>query len=155
MATQTTDSAGLRRRRSERRATRLPFHFPERRSGFDRRDPAGWRGRYQADLRSYAESRLAFPLVLAAIIVFNFIDYVMTIRVLGEGGVELNPVMSWLFTMGWQTAALVKLLSAGAVALVLLALRRYRRTLEVSLLVLLGYSLLTFYHVYMALRIRG
>jgi asparagine N-glycosylation enzyme membrane subunit Stt3 len=85
-------------------------------------------------------------------VVFNLIDYVMTIRVLGAGGLELNPVMQRLFETGWETAALVKLLTAGTVSIVLLALRRYRRTLEVSLLILLGYSALTIYHVYLAIR---
>jgi len=141
-------------RRRDRRVRHTPWRFPERRSGFDRRRPGGWRGRYYADLRKYADSRLAFPLVLATIVVFNLIDYVMTVRVLGVGGLELNPIMQHLFETSMEAAALVKLLAAGAVTLVLLALRRYRRTLEVSLLVMLGYSALTLYHVYLALRIR-
>lgn len=152
MAIDSTDAV-TRRQRSERRLMRSLWRFPERRSGFDRRERPGWRGRYEADLRKYAASRLTFPLVTASIVVFNFIDYIMTIRVLGAGGLELNPVMQRLFETGWETAALVKMLTAGAVALVLLALRRYRRTLEVSLLILLGYSALTLYHVYLAIRI--
>lgn len=142
---------GMRRSR-ERRVRRSLWQFPERRSGFERREQPGWRGRYEADLHNYADSRLAFPLVLATIVVFNLIDYVMTVRVLGVGGLELNPFMQRLFEMSMETAALVKLLTAGAVVLVLLALRRYRRTLEVSLVILLGYSALMFYHAYLALR---
>jgi hypothetical protein len=155
MAIDSTEIRPTRRRRGERRVANTPLRFPERRSGFERRDLPGWRGRYQADLRRYSESRLAFPLVLATIVVFNLIDYMMTIRVLGIGGLELNPIMQRLFEMGWETAALVKLLSAGAVVLILLALRRYRRTAELSLLVLLGFSALTLYHVFLALQIRG
>jgi hypothetical protein len=151
MAIENAD-ATISRRRRERRTERSLWHFPERRSGFDRREHPGWRGRYQADLRKYAVSRLTFPLVVASIVVFNLIDYVMTIRVLGAGGLELNPIMQRLFETGWETAALVKLLTAGTVSLVLLALRRYRRTLEVSLVILLGYSALTLYHVYLAIR---
>lgn len=142
------------RRRRDRRVLHTPWRFPERRSGFDRRTPDGWRGRYYADLRNYADRRLAFPLVLATIVVFNLIDYVMTVRILGLGGLELNPIMQRLFATSMEVAALVKLLTAGAVTLVLLALRRYRRTLEVSLLVVLAYSALTLYHVYLALQIR-
>lgn len=140
------------RRHDDRRLQPTRWHFPERRSGFDRRRQPGWRGRYLTDLRGYANSKLAFPLVLATIIVFNLVDYLMTLRVLGEGGLELNPVMQHLFSTSMEVAALVKLLSAGAVTLVLLSLRRYRRTLEVSLVVLLGYSVLMFYHVYLALQ---
>jgi hypothetical protein len=143
------------RRRRERRARPTAFHFPERRTGFDRRTQPGWRGRYLADLRKYADSRLAFPLVLATIVVFNLVDYVMTLRVLGAGGLELNPIMQHLFAMSVELAALVKLLTAGVVTLVLLALRRYRRTLEVSLLILLGYSVLMFYHAFLAVQMIG
>jgi hypothetical protein len=89
---------------------------------------------------------------MATILIFNFIDYAMTVRALGAGALELNPVMQRLFAMGWETAALVKLLTAGVVVLVLTGLRRYRRTLELSLVVLLGYSVLTFYHAYLALQ---
>jgi hypothetical protein len=150
MAIDSTDATVGRQR--ERRVTRTALFFPERRSGFDRRRLPGWRGRLQADLERYAQSRLTFPLVMATILIFNFIDYAMTVRALGAGALELNPVMQRLFAMGWETAALVKLLTAGVVVLVLTGLRRYRRTLELSLVVLLGYSVLTFYHAYLALQ---
>lgn len=92
-------------------------------------------------------------LVLATIVVFNYMDYHLTLRVLDAGGSELNPVMVRLFGIGPEAAAAAKLGSVGAVSLVLLALRRYRRTLEASLLFLLAYSGLMFYHVVLALRI--
>ena len=140
-------------RSGERRAQRTPFYFPERRSGFDRRTPHGIRGRYHANLLSYRDNQLAFMLVLASLVVFNYMDYHLTLRVLAAGGSELNPVMSHLFGIGPEAAAAAKLGSVGAVALALLALRRYRRTLEASLLALMGYSGLMFYHVVLALRL--
>ena len=140
-------------RRRDRRAVRSPFYFPERRSGFDRRTPAGVRGRYHAGLLSYRDNQLAFMLVLATLVVFNYMDYHLTLRVLAAGGSELNPIMARLFGIGPEAAAAAKLGSVGAVVLVLLALRRYRRTLEASLFFLLAYSALMFYHVVLALRI--
>lgn len=142
-----------RRRRRERRVARKGVRFPERRTGFERRDIPGWRGRYQSEIRSFSESRIGFPLVLATIIVFNLIDYLMTLRVLDAGGAELNPIMERLFQLSPEAAALVKLITAGVVALSLLALRRYRRTIEVSLLIMLGYSALMFWHIYLVIRV--
>ncbi|MDJ0664119.1 MAG: DUF5658 family protein [Acidimicrobiia bacterium] len=140
-------------RGDDRRKHRTPLRYPERRSGFDRRSRSGWRGRYEASLRELADRPRTLLLVLATIVVFNFMDYWLTLRVLQAGGSELNPIMDRLFSIGPETAALVKLGLAGAVALGLLALRRYRRTLEVAIAVLLGYSALMFYHVLVAIRI--
>lgn len=140
-------------RAHERRMNRSPFRFPERRSGFDRRNADGWRGRYHAELRRYADRPSTLLLVLATIVVFNFMDLYLTVRVLDAGGSELNPVMEHLFSLGPMAAALAKLGVVGVAVLVLLALRRYRRTLEVSLLLLVSYSLLMIYHVGLALRI--
>ena len=140
-------------RRHERRLHRTPLHFPERRTGFDRRRRPGWRGRYQSDLRRYAERPRTILLVLATIVVFNFMDLVLTLRVLDAGGTELNPLMASLFSIGPHAAAVVKLGLVGGAVLVLLALRRYRRALELSLLVLVAFSLLMIYHVILAVRI--
>jgi hypothetical protein len=140
-------------RYQDRRLQRTPLYFPERRSGFDRRTPGGLRGRYNAALLSYRENESAFLLVLATIVVFNYMDYHLTLRVLEAGGSELNPIMARLFGIGPEAAAAAKLGSVGAVSLILLALRRYRRTLEASLFLLVAYSVLMFYHVALALRL--
>jgi Domain of unknown function (DUF5658) len=140
-------------RKHERRLDRTPFRFPERRSGFERREIDGWRGRYQAELRRYADRPSTLLLVLATIVVFNFMDLYLTARVLDAGGSELNPIMEHLFSLGPMAAAMAKLGVVGFAVLILLALRRYRRTLEVSLLLLVSYSFLMLYHVVLALRI--
>ena len=80
-------------------------------------------------------------------------DYLLTLQVLEAGGRELNPVMARLFSVGPSAAALVKLGVGGAVVLALLALRRYRRTLEVAIAALIGFSGLMVYHVVVAIRI--
>ena len=99
--------------------------------------------------------RHTFLLVVATIVVFNFIDYMLTVRVLRAGGVELNPIMAHLFEISPTLAAVAKLGSVGLVAIVLLMLRRYRRTLEASLLLLLGFTVLMFYHSAVAISMLG
>ncbi len=143
----------LIRRGQDRRVQRTPLHYPERRSGFDRRTVPGWRGRYLGDLRDFANRPRTVVLVLATIIVFNFMDFYLTVRILNAGGVEVNPIMERLFAVGSQTAAVVKLGIVGAAALVLLALRRYRRTLELSLALLVSFSMLMLYHVVLVIQL--
>jgi hypothetical protein len=141
-------------RADDRRVRRTPFHFPERRTGFDRRHPGaeGWRGYYDATLRSYRTNETRFLLVLATIVVFNYVDYLLTVRVLRAGGAELNPVMVWAFEIGPTFAAVAKLGTVGVAVVILLMLRRYRRTLEASLVLLVIYTALMFYHAALAVR---
>lgn len=140
-------------RGDDRRVKRTPLRYPERRTGFDRRTRSGWRGRYESGLRDLAERPRTLLLVLATIVVFNFMDYLLTLQVLEAGGKELNPVMARLFSVGPAAAALVKLGVGAAVVLALLALRRYRRTLEMAIVALVGFSALMIYHVVVAIRI--
>ena len=84
---------------------------------------------------------------------FNYVDYLLTFRVLLAGGVELNPIMARLFEIGPTVAASVKLGIVGVAVLVLLMLRRYRRTLEASLVMLAVYTALMFYHALLALQL--
>ena len=144
-------------RGADRRVTRSHRWFPERRSGFDRRrsTDSNWRASYAAALQGYRESPTSFLLVVATIVVFNYIDYMLTIRVLQAGGVELNPIMARLFEDSPTLAAVAKLGSVGVVAIVLLMLRRYRRTLEASLVLLLGFTALMFYHGALAFHMLG
>ena len=147
----------LARRGADRRVRRIPLHFPERRSGFDRRslDGEGWRASYEAALRSYRDNKTSFFLVLATIIVFNYVDYILTVRVLQAGGIELNPIMARLFEISPVAAATAKLGAVGAAAMVLLMLRRYRRTRETSLVLLLAFTALMFYHGALAIQLLG
>ena len=140
-------------RGSDRRVRRIPMYFPERREGFDRRTKEGWRGTYENALRTYRNSSTTFLLVLATIVVFNYVDYQLTVHVLAAGGLELNPVMARLFAISPFVAAAVKLGAVGAATLVLLALRRYRRTMEASLVLLATYTSLMFYHAGLAIRL--
>jgi hypothetical protein len=89
--------------------------------------------------------------VLATIVVFNFIDLMLTVRALDRGAEEANPVMRNLFWAHPLTAALVKLGVVAVVVLMLQRLRRYRSALSVSLFLLVGFTMLMFYHAGFAL----
>jgi hypothetical protein len=144
-----------RRRGIDRRVKRSLLHFPERRSGFDRRlvQQQGWRGMWDASMHKYRDNRTTFLLVLATIVVFNYVDYLLTVRILRAGGTELNPIMARLFEISPVVAATAKMGAVGGAVLVLMLLRRYRRTLEASLILLLGFTALMFYHAALAIRL--
>jgi hypothetical protein len=144
-----------RRRGTDRRVKRSRFHFPERRTGFDRRlvERPGWKGMWDASIHKYRDNRTTFLLVLATIVVFNYVDYLLTVRVLQAGGAELNPIMARLFEISPVVAALAKLGTVGAAVMVLMLLRRYRRTLEASLILLLAFTALMFYHAALAMQL--
>jgi hypothetical protein len=144
-----------RRRGTDRRVKRSRFHFPERRTGFDRRlvERPGWKGMWDASIHKYRDNRTTFLLVLATIVVFNYVDYLLTVRVLRAGGAELNPLMARLFEISPVVAALAKLGTVGAAVMVLMLLRRYRRTLEASLILLLTFTALMFYHAALAMQL--
>ena len=74
-------------------------------------------------------------------------------RVLQAGGVELNPIMARLFEISPVVAAAAKIGTVGAAVLVLMSLRRYRRTLEASLILLLAFTALMFYHAALAIQL--
>ena len=102
-------------------------------------------------LETYGRDAVRFWTVLATIVVFNFVDLILTIRALDLGAVEVNPVMRTLFWTHPVIAAVVKLSVVGAVVLMIQRMRRFRRALEVSLLLLFGFTALMFYHAWFAL----
>ena len=137
-----------RRAAAADRRRRRELRLRERRSGFERRsvDSSGLRLAYDRALVVYRADSVRFWTVLATIVVFNFLDLMLTIRSLDRGAIELNPVMRTLFWTHPVIAAVVKLGIVGAVALMLQRMRRYRRALEVSLVLLVGFTVLMFYH---------
>lgn len=104
------------------------------------------RGAYGRMLVAYGRDSVRFWTVLATIVVFNFLDLILTIRALNRGAVEVNPVMRALFWTHPVTAAVVKLGVVAAVVLMIQRLRRFRRALEVSLILLVGFTALMLYH---------
>lgn len=136
------------RRDVERRRTRR-FHLPERRSGFDRREPMGMRPAavYERMLRRYRGRPVAIFLVLTIVTVLNMADLLYTQRALVRGAVEVNPIMRFLFDIHPVWAAVVKASVGMIVVEVIWALRKYRSALVLSIFSAIGMAALFIYHL--------
>ncbi len=131
----------LERRGVDRRQARSGLHYPERRTGFDRRS------------RSYVTGALrdrpvALITVLFAINVLSVADWLLTMRVLDAGAAEGNPLLAAMLS-GNPTAAFVfKLLATLGVTLALWSWRRYRAVLSTAIAALMIYAALMAYHAW-------
>lgn len=143
----------VERRSGRDRRRRYSLRFPDRRKGFDRRDASatGLRGLYRRSLLRIRRDSLTFWVMLATIVVFNFLDLMLTLRALDRGAEEANPVMRALFWTNPLAAALVKLGVVAAVVLLLQRLRDYRDALSLVFLLLVGFTALMFYHAAFAI----
>jgi len=146
----TSDEDLNRRTQKDRRARKTTVHFPERRMGFDRRtDPSAGRARvaHVGWIRQLSESPERAALLMVSIVVLSIADVAFTFRALGRGLQEVNPVMAGLLDVGHGVAAFVKI----GVSVVLAAagwwFRRFRRVIEVALLVVTLTSVVVLYHV--------
>ncbi len=146
-----------RRTMGDRRIRRLCLHYPERRRGFERRRSstgllrkAQWRllDRYRRGSRSLI-------VVLAAVLALSIADLLLTLRALDLGASEANPIMARLIGIDPVLAGVFKLSTAVLVVSAIWALRRYRRVLEMSLLIAGGLALLLVYHLVGALTLIG
>ena len=139
------------RRGTDRRVKPVSFRLPDRRLGFVRRQvqvsPA--RAAYNRMLASYRSQPRALAAVLVTVAVLNVADLALTLRALQLGAVELNPVMAALIGTDPLLASVFKLAIGFGVVGVMWALRRYRRVLEGSLLLLGGFTLLVGYSLTM------
>jgi hypothetical protein len=135
-----------RRAGTDRRVGRVSFRYPERRSGFDRRVPDGGAGLRVRMLDAYRARPRLVAAVLACIVIANAADLAFTFAALNLGASELNPVMAGLIGIDPLVAAGFKLAVTVAVTGGIWALRRYRRVLEASLVVLGTMAGLMLYH---------
>ncbi len=127
----------------------MSLRVPERRSGFDQRRPVGGplRRGYHRVLDTYRHRPRALLAVLVVFVALNTADLVLTVRAIGLGAEEANPVMAWLLGVDPVVAAAYKLGIGAAAALVMFAMRRYRRILEASVALTGCFSALFGYHV--------
>lgn len=135
--------AGSDRRGRERRVRTVSLRYPEQRTGFDRRATS----RYQSALTAYRRQRGAIAVILGLILVLNATDLILTVRALGRGTGEANPLMAWLFEQHIGLAAIFKLAIGIAVTVVIWRLRRYRRVLELSIVLAALFGLVLSYHM--------
>ncbi len=134
----------------DRRSGSVTFRVHERRFGFDRRHPprSSWRRRYQRLLERYHNDQVLIAEVLAVFALLNLADLVLTLDALSGGATEANPVMAWLFDLAPAIAAAFKLVVGLAIAVVVWVFRRYRRVLEVSLLLVAVMTGVLVYHAW-------
>jgi hypothetical protein len=141
---------GERRTGPDRRVRRVSLRYPERRSGFDRRaerDASSVRATYADWIRRIAASPVRYGTVAAAIFVLNMVDLLLTYRALERGAIELNPVMAALLDAGYGVAGVVKIGVSALVVVLGWRLRRYRRVVEVSLLLAVVLGAVVLYHL--------
>lgn len=129
------------RRTGERRARRVSFHYPERRTGFDRRDGS----RFRQMLEGYRRRPALVAGCLGVVVVLQVLDLVLTARLLRAGATELNPIMAGLFEAGIPAAAALKAAVTALVVAGVWRFRRYRRILEFSLALAAGSALVVAY----------
>jgi len=153
MATESATTSGEasdRRTQKDRRGRKTTVHFPERRRRFDRRtDPSAGRARvaYLGWIRRLSESPERAALLMVSIVVLNIADMAFTFRALGRGLQEVNPVMEGLLDASHGVAAFVKIGVSAVLAVAGWRFRRFRRVIEVALLVVALMSIVVLYHV--------
>jgi hypothetical protein len=133
---------------SDRRQHRR-FTHPERRSGFDRRAPAGGsvRAVYERSLRWLRGKDRVIFLMLALVTALNLGDLLLTQRALVRGGVEVNPIMRFFFDLHPVWAAVVKASIGMIVVEVIWAFRRFRAAIVLSIVSVIGMGTLFVYHL--------
>jgi hypothetical protein len=146
----TTPGEQVDRRVSERRARRGAVHFPERRTGFDRRvDPSVGRRRaaYLRWIRRISDSPARSAVLMASIVALNVADMAFTFAALDRGLEELNPIVAALLDSGHGVAAFVKIGVSVLLAAAGWRFRRFRRVIEAALLVVAIMSGVVVYHL--------
>lgn len=144
------ERASDRRDTSDRRASAATFRYPERRTGFDRRlesEPGSLSHRYSTFVRSLADGGTTLLAVLVLFNILNVTDALMTASILDAGGAEANPVMRQLYGAGvWQAVAF-KVAIGAAMTATIWSLRRYRRIVEIALVILAVFGAVVLYEI--------
>jgi hypothetical protein len=144
------ERASDRRRDADRRSTAATFRYPERRTGFDRRakhEPGSLGHRYSSLVRSLAEGGTALLVVLVLFNILNVVDALMTAAILEAGGSEANPVMARLYGAGVWQAVGFKVAIGAAMTATIWSLRRYRRIVEIALVILAVFIAVVLYEI--------
>lgn len=130
-------------RGSDRRVRRR-YVFRDRRSGFDRREENTTR--WSAALARLGRGH-TLEVALVLLLALNAGDLVFTVFALDAGAVEANPIMAALFSHSVLLAAAVKALAAMVLVFTVLAFRRYRKMMALTVFGLTVYSALFVYHL--------
>lgn len=85
--------------------------------------------------------------ILLTVNLLNVADFWLTLRVLGNGGGEANPIMRSLFEVGPVWAGLFKMAAIGLTSLLVWRCRSYRMALAAALTMLAIFTAVAFYHI--------
>jgi len=129
----------MERRERNRRARRTGFHWPERRTGFDRRS--------DCTVRLLRESSALLIALLALLNLLNVLDWRFTAIGLERGAIEANPIMAAFFGVDTLAAGLFKVSWMFAISVIIWHARRYRRVLEFTVVAAVMYFALVLYHI--------
>ena len=138
------------RRQKDRRKRRLSLVLRERRSGFDRRGEGAGRVSlaYERALLALRDRpRLLFGL-LAVVNLLNLADFLLTLRVLAQGGGEANPILKSLFDADPLYAGLFKLVAVLLTSWLAWRCRRFRSGLEAAVIMLAVFTAVMCYHIF-------
>ncbi len=128
------------RRDTERRSRLSRTHWPEQRTGFDRRR--------EYVITSHLRERASLVIVMAiALNLLNLLDLAFTTAGFSVGVTEANPVMRGAFELGWLPAAAFKISMMIVVTAIIWFGRKYRRVLQVGIVAVGVYAALIVYHV--------
>jgi hypothetical protein len=134
------------RRKTERRASKKPFVFIERRTGYDRRTDNHTAGQKITFYLRKNDFLLASLLIL--INTLNLGDLIFTYLALSAGHSEGNPIMKYLFLNYDPVVGGYFKLSIGfLVTVVLWLLRKHRRAIEAILIILAVLTSIFLYHL--------
>lgn len=140
-----------RRHQKDRRLRRFSFVLRERRSGFDRRGREGASRpsvAYERGLLALRDRpRLLFS-VLVVVNVLNLADFLLTLKVLGEGGGEANPILRSLFAVDPLYAGVFKLVAVLLTSWLAWRCRRFRSGLEAAVIMLAVFTAVICYHIF-------
>ena len=139
------------RRQKDRRHRRFSFVLRERRTGFDRRGREGASRvsiAYERGLLALRDRpRLLFGM-LVVVNVLNLADFLLTLKVLAEGGGEANPILRSLFAMDPLYAGIFKLVAVLLTSWLAWRCRRFRSGLEAAVIMLAVFTAVICYHIF-------
>lgn len=125
---------------ADRRAANSTFHYPERRTGFDRR-------RLSDPVRVLRERPAALLALLLVLNLLSLADLLLTSRAMSYGAIEANMLMGSLFGTSLAAATGFKVAAMLAVSVLIWVSRRYRLVLLTAVGAVAVYALLMVYHL--------
>jgi len=129
----------MEQRADQRRQRTISLRWPERRTGFDRRE--------DVTVEVLRDNPTVLLFALTILNLLSILDWRLTVLELSMGATEANPIMAAFFAFDPTTAGLFKVALMLTVSLIIWRGRRYRRVLEMAVLAMMVYTALIVYHI--------